>query len=1010
MFKQEISKLNAEQLEAIEHIYGPCLVIAGPGTGKTQIIALRTANLLSQSSIGPENILITTFTEAGVASIKKRLLAFLGAESYKINVSTIHSFCNEIIQTYPEKFLKYKASNAIDELDQIEIFEKIIDESKLEFLVSDYDKYYFLPAIKDSISKLKQEGVGIKEFKLLIADQKLEHEVELSEIKPTLKKYETTKESQEKHVKKLEELNFVYEKYLNYLGENNLYDFSDMINFVLDALRKDQELKLNLAEKYQFIMLDEFQDTNNAQNLIIEEILGAGDDKNIFVVGDDDQSIYKFQGANLENMFHFSKKFEDTKIIVLKNNYRSTQEILDIASKSIANNKSRLVNFISSLEKVFISYKDELKKLKKDQKDTEEKGRVVFFSPKTQEEEKGIILQKIKNLIHSKVPFGEIAVITRTNREVEDWTSFLEKNEIRVESKIDTNILNSPFVEFLVDLINVVKDPFIHGEKTINVSRHPIFELEHLDVLKILRGLYNNNYTKTRKQRYFEALINSDFLESLELKNKEKIVSFCNLISVLGQSQSQNNFYYFFKELLERTGFVDYVDANGDLGDIEDVYTFSEIIKKWMENDREFNIEKFVKKISYYYKYKISIKRNVLKGSKEGVQVLTAHQSKGLEYDSVFVVGLCDGNWGNKRKFSLIKLPKLGLSKVIEEELQEDPKEKELEEERRLFFVAITRAKRNLSLSFPMSIEGKIKFQSQFLSELGLKEEKIDEIDPRSFVLNELKSALKLTAKISREEELYIKEFLKEYKLSPSDLNKFLEDPKLFLRDSIFKYPFEDNEFTIFGKVYHKTLEIFYSEFKNKGEIPTKKYIENVFLTLLSKQILTPEQEEKLKQKGTEGLDGWYENFGNKANIPLELEYNFYPKNVFFENIPITGKVDKVELIEEGTFGKNLVKLIDYKTGRTKSLNEIKGNTAKEEKNYLRQILFYKLLAENCSEFNKKYEISELCLEFVEGKDGKYSSIIVDYSEEELENLKQEIRVSREKINDMEFWREILEK
>jgi len=134
-------------------------VIAGPGTGKTQIIALRTANLLSQSSIGPENILITTFTEAGVASIKKRLLAFLGAESYKINVSTIHSFCNEIIQTYPEKFLRHKASNQIDELDQIEIFEKIIDESKLEFLVSDYDKYYFLPAIKDSISKLKQEGI-----------------------------------------------------------------------------------------------------------------------------------------------------------------------------------------------------------------------------------------------------------------------------------------------------------------------------------------------------------------------------------------------------------------------------------------------------------------------------------------------------------------------------------------------------------------------------------------------------------------------------------------------------------------------------------------------------------------------------------------------------------------------------------------------------------------------------------------------------------------------------------
>lgn len=156
-FSALYDRLNPAQRTAVDTMYGPVMVIAGPGTGKTQIIALRTANLLRQSGIDADNILITTFTEAGVLSIKKRLLETIGQEAYRVTVSTIHSFCNDVIQTAPERFLAFRASRPIDEIEQIEILESLLDTGHYEVLVSDYDKHYYLTTIRDRIAKLKQE-------------------------------------------------------------------------------------------------------------------------------------------------------------------------------------------------------------------------------------------------------------------------------------------------------------------------------------------------------------------------------------------------------------------------------------------------------------------------------------------------------------------------------------------------------------------------------------------------------------------------------------------------------------------------------------------------------------------------------------------------------------------------------------------------------------------------------------------------------------------------------------
>lgn len=999
-FEKQYSYLNPEQKEAVDTIYWPVMVVAGPGTGKTQIMALRAANIILKTWIDPRSILITTFTEAGIISLKKRLFDFIWTDSYKINISTIHSFCNDVITAFPEKFLEYRAFNMIDEITQIELLESIIENWSYEALSSQYDKFHYLKSIIDRISKLKQEWIWVSEFAQIIEKQRENYKEELQEINPKLKKYALEEEKQAKHIAKLIELNDIYAKYLQILNERWLYDFSDMIDFVLKKFKQDADLRLYYAMQYQFIMIDEYQDTNNAQNEIIDLILWESEDKNIMVVGDDDQSIYRFQWANLENMLNFSQKYENTKFVVLKENYRSEQSILDIATKSITNNKSRITNYIKWLTK-------ELHANKKYNTNPE------FFIANSDIEEKAHILQQIKQKLSEWQAQEDIAIVVRTNSEVESFTEFLQANWLLVDSKLKSNIFKSKYIKLLLDLINIVANPYLDEAKLINVLRSDLSWISRLDILMVLKKLYNINY-KWIGKKLFELISDNYFLQSIskiqdwqqslfdeelandkieqKISDSESFLCFVNKI-LNCQQELGNNFYNVFKKILEEFGFIEYVEKSWQFSDLEDLFTLLNYVKSLVVIDKEFSIEAFLKKISYYEKYNISMTRNVLKSNITWINVMTAHQSKWLEYETVFMPSLFLWNWWSRRVIEKIKLPFWVIGSNITEWIMD-----ENEEERRLFFVALTRAKKDLILSVPNAIDNKIKLQAEFLQELELTPKIVKDTNLTNVVINEFKN-INFDSFINKEEELYIKEFLKSYKLSASDLNKFLKDPRLFLRDVIFKYPFEDNEFTIFGKVYHKTLEYFYLEYKNTWEVPDYSFLESKFIWLLGKEILSKDNYEKLLQKWLEWLKWWLES-KSEFSLPIELEYNFRSRNIVFEWIPLTGKIDKIDSINE-----NEVVLIDYKTGKTKSINEIKWETQNSEWNYFRQLLFYKIMFDLDSNISSKYSANNLALEFVEWRDWNYSFIDVDFTYEDIDRVKSEIIETWNKINDIEFWR-----
>ncbi len=1051
MIERELKKLNEKQLEAVETIYWPAMVVAWPWTGKTQIIWLRTANIILKTWINPENILITTFTEAWVIAIRKRLVDFIGTDAYKVWVSTIHSFAQDVISSFPEKFIEEKAANNIDDIESLEILTNLIDENikswNIEFLFTPFDRFLYLRDIKSRIWKLKWEWINSIKFEKIIIELRNEYDQKLDDLKNNKrirdleKRTKKDSETYKKHIWKLTELNLIYKQYQEYLKNNSLYDFSDMINFVVEKFKIDKDLTSFYAEKYQFIMLDEYQDTNNPQNEIMDLILEIWEEKNIMVVWDDDQSIYRFQWANIENMLDFYNKYPKTKFIVLENNYRSTQPILNLASSLITNNNERLVNKLKFLEKKLIS------QVKNDWINN-------YYILPSEETEKIFILEEIKKKTSPQPsPQGEdedqslnktFAIIVRSNKEVEEWTNFMQIEWIEVESKLKTNILVNNFVNFILDFLKIVENPYYDDEKLLNILRSEIIDINNIDVIQLSRELYKKNYTKNWFKLKLWDLIKNISLEnnlenfsenqvSINYKNIEKIINFKILILELNEELWTYWISKLFQKIIDKLNIVNYIELNGDFNDLEDIFTLFNKIKEINSKNKDLNISSLIKKFELHKKYSISIPRQILKKTKSNIEILTAHSAKWLEYDYVYIPWVYWWNWENKKITDKLKLPLwvawdwLQYSELSEKELKNIEKEINLEEDRRLFFVAITRAKNELIFTRSAWKNNKPFIDSPFMIEIWINSNLIEKLNNNDILTDSIKKQLIWNTsliKTTSEEINYINEFLQNYKLSPTDLNTFLEDPKKFLQNVIFKYPFVDNEFTIFGKIYHRILELI-----TWKQILWEKielwYLTETFSILLDKQVLTQEEKNRLLKKWIEWLTGYFENFKKNTRIPLATEYNFRSRNIVFDWIPITWKIDKIEEIWEWLNSWNFdwqwalflkdIAIIDYKTWWIKTEWNIKWIDRYwnikpwfETGKYFRQLLFYKLLWENDPEFNSKFNINELALDFVEWKEGMYQYLPINIEQEDYENFKKLVKESWEKINNLDYWKEIL--
>ncbi len=402
-FNTAYENLNEGQKQAVDTIEGPVMVIAGPGTGKTQILTLRIANILRLTDTRPENILALTFTDSGVQAMRTRLTSFIGSDAYHVPIHTFHSFAGELIRNYPDSYENIVGGRPASDLEKIEIIENLLEDKTYRRLRPHGDHSYYVKPILNAIATLKKENISTERFA-----EEINRQVQNLD---TIEKFHTKGahkgkirgeyQEVEKFLERNQELLHLYQRYIAQLRALKLFDFEDMILDTIVALENNQDMLFDVQEKYQYILADEHQDVNQSQNRLIELIASYHERPNVFVVGDEKQAIYRFQGASLENFLFFEDMYQSAKTIALTSNYRSDQKILDLAHDSIKTEDPRL----KDLRVPLIAKKEYEAVISKQ-----------CFSHQVIED--SWIIDQIKKHHDAGVPWQEMAVIVRTNREI----------------------------------------------------------------------------------------------------------------------------------------------------------------------------------------------------------------------------------------------------------------------------------------------------------------------------------------------------------------------------------------------------------------------------------------------------------------------------------------------------------------------------------------------------------------------------------------------------------------
>jgi DNA helicase II / ATP-dependent DNA helicase PcrA len=480
-FTEEYKKLNPQQQKAVDAIEGPVMVIAGPGTGKTQILAARIGKILLDTDVLPENILCLTYTDAGTIAMRKRLVHFIGADAYKVNIYTFHAFCNDVIQDNLQLFEK-TSLDAVSELESIQLFKTLIDSFPKNHPLKRYrgDVYYEINNLKSLFSAMKREGWApefinrkIEEY---INDLPNREEYIAKRAVKDFKKGDVRTDKIEEEKEKMEKLKAAVNEFNNYqnlMRKKNRYDFDDMINWVIKVFEENAGVLSSYQEKFQYILVDEYQDTSGIQNRLVQLLINYWDKPNVFVVGDDDQSIYRFQGANVENMLGFANAYTSNLLtVVLTSNYRSTQPILDISKTLINKNEERLVKKIEGLSKELTASNVLINQLT---------NKPVFNEYNSVKEEMAGITSQVFSLLEQKIEPGKIAVIYKENKYGEELAKYFRLKGIPLYSKRSINILENAFVKKLVQILR-----YLNAEHDIPYGGDEmLFEILHYDFYNI---------------------------------------------------------------------------------------------------------------------------------------------------------------------------------------------------------------------------------------------------------------------------------------------------------------------------------------------------------------------------------------------------------------------------------------------------------------------------------------------------------------------------------------------
>ncbi len=981
-FQRQYDSLNPAQKEAVDAVEGAVMVVAGPGTGKTKTLTIRIANILLKTQINPENILALTFTEAAAYEMRKRLLGIIGQDAYRVEITTFHSFCNNFIRSHQEEFSEIIASDSINEIEQIQILENIIKKLSLEHIKPLGDLTHYVKPALAAINSLKMEKVLPDEFMsgLLQMEQEIQNNEDLLNTKGKYKGEIKSKYKKVfKNIEKNKELVQVYEAYQKKLREQKKYDYSDMLLEVLRQLENHAYLLQYLQERFQYFLVDEHQDTNSAQNILVEMMASFFENPNLFVVGDEKQAIYRFQGASLENFLYFKKKYPEAKLINLSENYRSTQTILDATYSVISHNRLSTEVFSESIGLV------------KKSKYREEKLKKAEFS--SFDNEYYWLAEKIKGLLKT-TDANNIAVLVRNNNDLNPLTPVLDSEKIPYEVESENDVLEDIDIGKMILLLRSINKP-MENEYMLKVMLMDNFEINPIDVFKISREQHE------RKIPVWEVLTNISLLKSLSLIDINAIKKFVNLYSAenggLLKLTSNSRLDEVFVEALNRSGLIKKILEKPYAQEI--LARFARLydeVKEMVGKDGSSSLSDFISYIDLLKDHKVSLKKNTHIIPEGVVRLMTVHKSKGLEFDYVFLINTHDTHWGNKRRRGArFDIPWEYLGRKLKAEIED-----ENNDERRLFYVALTRARKNVFITFSNSSEdGREQIASQFLTEIP--EELIEEIDVRAFEKKFVNNQERIFKPIIKNKKLnfskeFVAEIFRRQGLSVSALNNYLECPWKYFFINLLRIPEKIDDSGLFGNAVHEAISKYIITVK-KGDgdknYLIKKFEESRFL-----ESINSSEKERFTERGLKALSGFYDERMQYWEKDVETEMEIKGIRIS-DNLFLNGKIDMVEPLD-----KNMnVNVYDFKTGNTKSRNEIEGKTKDSKGNYKRQLVFYKLLLDRYR--NGFFKMKQGAIEFVEpNESGTYKREIFDITKEESADLLQKTLEMSEDVINLAFW------
>lgn len=961
-FKETYNRLNKAQKEAVDNIDGPLMVIAGPGTGKTQVLALRIGNILKNTDTPPESILCLTFTNSGVTAMKDRLENYIGVRGEKVSIFTFHSFALNLIEKYFNLLDFDDMPRLLADDDAVFLIDDILNENDWEYISPLTNRIKYFGELRQLVSLFKRERITSKQFLSYIEDEINDLKNDENNISSRGESKGSLKKEVLKKIQSLERTKEVvsfYEIYEEKKRSLSLMDYDDVLEYIVYLVENFEDVRSEIRENYLYVLVDEHQDSSGVQNNFLKAVWQDVEKPNIFVVGDDRQLIYGFSGANISYFEEFTHIFKGSKCIILTENYRSTEPILSVADDLLKSSisKEKLNSNKNGKDKISLSEysypRDEIL------------GAGLYFKDKI---EKGLNP-------------NDCALLLPRNYQVKTAISILSSMGIPVSEGNNVSLFSLIDSDYFIRVLGIIANP----SDGILIANSLLDKTSGVDPISAHMFLKNNGYEEISIQSLIKQKEDNLFGDNNQIyiwgKKLENWInnfqgeSLQNVVNILGNelliNQSANN-----KELLDR---------------VEIVRSFIHLAIMFEEKNNKAGVRSFIDYLNRLESYGTNILLARF-GDSDGVKVMTLHKSKGLEYEAVWIAHMNEE----------IMLKEKNSGFTLPEKIKEHINKRSIEEVKRELYVAVTRAKTFCNLSY--SKENYTRGQMELLSvikelpDIHFTKRSKDETEKdllsrgaeiyTSFVKREYKSEV-----IDEIKEL-VKKNYSDLKVSVSMLNNFFECPWKWYFRNFLRLPEPKGMHLAFGTVVHSTIEYILKQDKSPKWEDVKYKIEKE----LRKEGFENDNDFKKLLKKTENIIlSWMKNYYSKLEDNYKSEKSISFKDKIFPNLLMYGKIDLMEYYKDDS-----IRVTDFKTGSSKTKGIIeKIDEEGRMSSLMRQVAMYTYLLKGDNSDVKVASSRLLFLEEdIDNKNALYETFI---DKEKIDLLKRDIKDYDESLKSGDF-------